>query len=111
MHLRVSDLSAYLALGETMDQPQAEHLTLQLREHGPVGRERVSLFGKLEPVVLATQHLRERAALFVLVCDRGVERRELVILGGLDCLYCLLNRAVHRVGEFVHGRGTPELSG
>ncbi len=69
MHLRVSDPPADLTLRQAVPQAQTEHLALHLAQRGPTGRERLSLVGNLEPVVLAPQHVRESAALFVVLRD------------------------------------------
>ena len=43
--------------------------------------------------------------------DGRVERRQLVVLAGVDRLDCLLDGAAERVRELVKGRGTTQLDG
>ena len=106
MHLRVSDPAADFALGEAVHETHAEYLAFERRELGPAARERLSVFGKFEPVILAPQHVRQRRALFVVLGGGGVERRQLVVLAGIDRLDRLLDRALERVGELVERLGS-----
>ena len=83
---------------------------MTLRSVPPIAdaSEGLSVFGELEPVVLRPQHVRKRAAVVVLR-HRGVERRQLVVLGGVDRLHYLLDRAIEHVGRLVKGRRTTQL--
>ena len=47
--------------------------------------------------------LQERAPVFAIVHDRGVQRRRVVVAGSVDRLHGLLDRAVDRGGELVQG--------
>ena len=73
MHLRVSDLAADFALGEAVHETHPEYLAFERGELGPAARERLSVFGEFESVVLAPQHVSNRGAIFVILGDGGVE--------------------------------------
>src|SRR5580693_2876896 len=104
VHLRAADPLADLALGELLDEPQAQHLALDVAERSPAGHERLAILGQLVPAVLAPERVAERAAVLVLVGDRRIERRREIVVRRVECLDHLLHRAFEQLAQLVDGR-------